>query len=57
MSPLGKGLIWLSILAETFRAYPGRGVQYASSVYVHIERAGRSPVEVEFNNHIEPVRA
>src|SRR5712692_2886728 len=32
MSPLGKGSIWLSILAETFRSCPVRRDQYASSV-------------------------
>jgi len=33
MSPVGKGVIWLSILAETFRSCPVRRNQYASSVY------------------------
>jgi len=37
MSPLGKGVIWLSILAETFRSCPVRRDQYASSVYVDEE--------------------
>jgi len=32
MSPLGKGLIWLRILAETFRSCPVIREPYASSV-------------------------